>query len=165
MREHRLVGFEDLHVGIGIAVFGLGDGAQGVALLHRDESGRRHGRRADADLILYLGHTFDITQGQEDLLLLFLGRHLATGDHLVALDRQLDGRVAQAHLGHMLLQRLGGLGLLADQRFPQLHTCFFDKVEDAHDSSSRSIGMAHSAPGKCKSRRPCQLNRPTATTG
>ncbi|MNT53148.1 hypothetical protein D3C72_1902230 [compost metagenome] len=116
-------------------------------------------------MVFDLCHTLDIAQREEDLLLLFLGRHFAACHHLVAFHRQLDGRVAQAHLGDVLLQRLGGLRLLAHQCLPQLHARFFDKVEDAHDRSSRSTAMAHQAPGTSKSRRPFQNNRPTATTG
>src|SRR5690606_37051092 len=123
---------------VGISVLGLGDGTEGVALLHRDEA-RLGCRRGDTDAILHLGDTGDIAQGQKNFLLLFLAGHLAGGDHLVALDADLNVRVTQAYLGHMLLERFGGLRLLADQRFPQLDSGFFDKREHTHGDASRSL--------------------------
>lgn len=138
MAEHRLVGLEDLHVGVGIAVFGLGDGAQGVAFLHGDEARLRSGL-GHGDLVFHRGDAGDVAQRQQDLLFLLLAGHLARGDDLVAFHRNLDVRVAQADLGDVLLQRLGRLCLMPRQRIPQLFTGFLHERENTH----LWIGRAH----------------------
>jgi hypothetical protein len=79
VRQHRLVGLEDLRVLVGVAVELLGDLRQRVALDHGVVL-RFVGRRRDGHHVVHVRHTLDVAAAQHHLLLGGLvGRHAGHG--------------------------------------------------------------------------------------
>ena len=102
--QHRLVGLEDFHVGVGVAVLGLGDARQGVAA-HDGVVARLVGRRGNGQHVVDGGDAGDVAAAQQDLFLRGLvGR--------AARDGGLAGGAVKGDLQTIDVQALGADVLL-----------------------------------------------------